>query len=423
MASTTQSIPTATDRLPSEFLTYWEALERPSIRRVRKVFRAAFGFDLVPPDEVVTQYGHGHYDADPVAEAFVAEVYDALGPNAGRAMLDTALERGVDAVEDAPPSLVALMRDIEEEPAWLDHDLVERGAKVFRSFGPAIVFFEGAATLQAYTESSIAKPLSLTGAYAGDSALHRYMETCRHMFDCTEPGGLGAGGAGRATSVRVRIMHVYLRRKISGHPEWDADAWGVPINQSDAEMTLVAGGAVGAFGMRLIGHPVGNKDIVALTHLWRYIGHIMGVQPRWYPTTVQEAFQIAVVYFLKRSYTAGDDGTELIESYLRAFEPKAGTGRRKRLRDEINYRAQIGYTRYFLRRDFYRRYEMPNPWPWALHPLLQIPFNLGVGLGRKSSRRFDTAMDRYCRWRREAWFANEMGTAHGRFAAREQFRR
>src|SRR5437660_667170 len=35
----------------------------------------------------------------------------------------------------------------------------------------------------------------------------------------------------------VRIMHVYLRRRISEHPEWDADAWGVPINQSDAEIT------------------------------------------------------------------------------------------------------------------------------------------------------------------------------------------
>jgi hypothetical protein len=423
MLSTTQPIPTASDRLPSEFLVYWQARERPSIRRARKAFRAVFGFELLPPEEAMLQFGHGHYDADPVAEAFVAEVYDALGPNAGRAMLDTALEHGLDAVEDPPPTLVRLMDDIDREPDWLDHDLLERGAKVFRSFGPAIVAFEGAATLQAYTESAIAKPLSLTGAYAGDSAHHRYMETCRHMFDCTEPGGLAAGGAGRATSVRVRIMHVYLRRKISAHPEWDEDAWGVPINQSDAEITLLAGGIVGAFGMRMIGHPVSNRDIVALMHLWRYIGHIMGVQPRWYPTTVQEGFQLATAYFVKRAHTAGENGTELIESYLRAFEPKPGTGWRKRARDEINYRAQIGYARYFLPRGFYRRYDMPKPWPWALHPLLQIPLNLGIGLGRRASSRFDAAMDKYARWRRETWWTNEMGKQRGKFAAREQFRR
>jgi hypothetical protein len=413
----------ASDRLPREFLTYWEALERPSIRRARKAFRAALGFDLVPPDEAVLQYGYGHFDADPVAEAFVADVYDTLGPNAGRAMLDTALAHGIGAVEDPPPTLVRLMQDLDRDPAWLDRDLVERGAKVFRSFGPAIVAFQGAATLQAYTESSIAKPLSLTGAYAGDSAFHRYMETCRHMFDCSEPGGLDAGGAGRATSVRVRIMHVYLRRKISSHPEWDEEAWGVPINQSDAEVTLLAGGIVGALGMGMIGHPVTSRDIVALTHLWRYIGHIMGVQPRWYPTTAREAFQLATVYFIKRAYTAGESGTELIESYLRAFEPQAGTGWRRRARDEINYRAQIGYARYFLPGRFYRAYDMPRPWPWAFHPALQIPVNFGIGLGRKSSRRFDTVMDGCCRWRRETWWTNGMGQQRARFAAREQFRR
>jgi hypothetical protein len=130
-----------------------------------------------------------------------------------------------------------------------------------------------------------------------------------------------------------------------------------------------------------------------VTHLWRYIGHIMGVQPRWYPETVREAFQLSVAYFVKRADTAGDDGKELIESYLRAFEPKRGTGWRTRTRDEINRRAQIGYARYFLRRGFYRSYDMPNPWPWAFHPVLQIPVNLAIGLGRKSSRRFDAVMD------------------------------
>jgi hypothetical protein len=423
MTAIAQATSMATDRLPSEFLTYWEALERPAIRRVRRAFRATFGFDLVPADEVVRQYGYGYYDADPVAEAFVAEVYDTLGPNAGRELLETALEQGIDAVEDPPASLVALMQDIDDEPAWLDHELVEHGAKVFRSFGPAIVAFAGAATLPVYTESSIAKPLSLTGAYAGDSALHRYMETCRHMFDCSEAGGLQAGGAGRVTSVRVRIMHVYLRRKISSHPEWDTDAWGVPINQSDAEMTLLGGGIVGALGMRMLGHPVSNREILAVMHFWRYVGHIMGVQPRWYPETVKAGFQLSMAYFIKRAYSAGDDGTELIESYLRAFEPKPGTGWRKRVRDEINYRAQIGYARYFLPRGFYRSYDMPKPWPWALHPVAQIPINLGLGLGRKSSGRFDSAMDHYCRWRRETWFANEMGGDRGAFSAREQFRR
>jgi hypothetical protein len=48
---------------------------------------------------------------------------------------------------------------------------------------------------------------------------------------------------------------------------------------------------------------------------------------------------------------------------------------RKRLRDEVNYRFQLGYTRYFLPGRYYRKFDMPNPWPWALLPLLQLPLN------------------------------------------------
>jgi polyisoprenoid-binding protein YceI len=45
------------------------------------------------------------------------------------------------------------------------------------------------------------------------------------------------------------------------------------------------------------------------------------------------------------TYHAGEDGRELVESYSRAFAPQSGSPWRKRLRDEVNYRAQLGYPR------------------------------------------------------------------------------
>ncbi len=60
-------------------------------------------------------------------------------------------------------------------------------------------------------------------------------------------------------------------------------------------------------------------------HLWRYIGHIMGVQPRYFPQTVREGIQLSAMYMLKRAYQASDDGRELVESHPRAFKPQSGT--------------------------------------------------------------------------------------------------
>jgi hypothetical protein len=337
-------------------------------------------------------------------------------------MLDQALAHGIESVPDAPASMVRLFEEFEEDPPWVDHDLVERGAFLFRRCGPSVFSFNGVGTLLAYTEDPIVKPLSMTGKYAGDAALNRFMETARFWIDVSDPGGTKPGAPGRATAMRVRIMHVFLRQRITRHPQWNLAAWGKPISQAEATITLLAGGFVTGLGMHKLGYRSTTADTLAMMHFWRYVGHLMGVQPRWYPADLPEAGQLMTLYFAKRSFGALEDGRELIESYPRAFTPKPDAVPRKAIRDQFNYRIQLGYTRYFLPGRFYKSYDMPNPWPWALLPLLQIPVNLTIDLLAHRSGRVARLQDRYARWRRNTWFRNEMGDRESHFKAAETFR-
>jgi hypothetical protein len=411
------------DRSPTEFEVYWEALEQPKVKRARAASRRLLRFDPFPAEETVRGFADGYYDADPVAEAFVDEVYLGRSPNEGRRMLDQALRDGVDAVSDAPDSMRRLFAEAERDPDWLDPDRVEIGAKVFRRLGPSAFSFAGATTLLAYTENSIVKPLALTGTYAGDSALNRFMETARFWIETTEPGGLEPGGLGRATAMRVRIMHVFIRRRLLQHPEWDLDAWGMPISQSDMTIPLLSSSLATGFGLKTMGHRTSMREIDAMMHLWRYIGHIMGAQSPHYPETVRGGIQIFNMYMLKKANQAGDDGRELVESYPRAFVPETGTPWRKRVRDEVNYRAQLGYTRFFLPPGFYRSYDMPQPWPWALHPLAQFPANFVASTLARRIRPVGRALERFQRWRRRSWWRNEMGDRQAAFQAADTFRR
>jgi hypothetical protein len=422
-AAVSARIATAEDRVPDEFLGFWQRVDRPRVLRAREACRKLLRFDPIPEDARVRAFAHGYYDADPVAEAFVDEVYGSRGANEGRRMLDRAIAHGVGSLSDAPDSMLRLFEEFERPPDWLQRDLVESGATLFRRYGPAVFSFAGVETLLGYTESSIVKPLALTGAYAGDTALNRFMETARFWIDVSEPGGLDPGGAGRATAMRVRVMHVFLRRRLIAHPDWDLAAWGVPISQSDALITLMSSSLTPGLAMHLMGYRSSSREIEAMMHYWRYIGHLLGVQPRWYPETVREGLQLSAVFLLKCAGTAGADGVELVESYPRAFTPKTGTRWRKRLRDEVNYRAQVGYTRYFLPGRFYRRYDMPNAWPWALHPLAQAPAILLVDTLRRHSRTVARLQDRYARWRRERWWRNEMGEKQSHFKPAEQLRK
>lgn len=408
--------------IPTDF-RYADHVGRWQVQLARRAWQAVWRFDPQPTEEEVAAFAAAYHDADPVAEAFVADVYDTRGPREGRRLLDLALAEGVDAVPDAPASMRRLFAELEADPPWLDREAVARGARVFRRWGTSVFAFATASTLEMYSEASIAKPLALSGGYTGERAHARQMETVRFWIDVSEPGGLDPGARGRATAMRVRVMHVFIRRRLMGHPEWDLDAWGVPISVGDATLTLMGGSVVPGLALWSVGHQTTIREIEDTLHFWRYVGHLLGVQPDWYPADFPAACRLMFAAFVKRAHTAGADGRELVESYLPAFAPDPDDPWRRRLRDAVNHRVQVGYTRYWMLPSTWRRHDMPTAWPWALHPLVRLPVNLALESARRLVPPLDGVADRVQRWRREGWWRNETGGAEAAFQPVEEFRR
>ena len=96
----------------------------------------------------------------------------------------------------------ALFAEFETVPEWVDADLVEQGAAIWRRWGTDLFAVAGAETLEMYTESAVALPLSLAGGYAGEAALRRFLETTRFWIDVSEPGALLRIGSRRAARRR-----------------------------------------------------------------------------------------------------------------------------------------------------------------------------------------------------------------------------
>jgi ER-bound oxygenase mpaB/B'/Rubber oxygenase, catalytic domain len=397
--------------IPTEF-RYWDHLERPRVRRLRAFVRRILGFDPAPPDDVVRTLGEMYYDADPLCEAFVDDVYMQQGSRAGRALLERALAVGVDAMPDAPASLRALFADLDHDPPWVDHALVARGAKAFRRYGVAMFRFAGAITLEGYAESSVAKPLALTGVYAGGSTRRRFLETVAFWIAVSEPGALARGGAGRGSALRVRVMHVFVRKKLLAHPDWNLAAWGVPISQGDALLTLMGGSFAPGLGLALLGYWPSRDDILAMNHFWRYVGHVMGVRPRWFPQTFREAAQLAFVTAVKGARLAGDDGKQLCRSYANAFADQG-----------LEHRIHLAYTQLFMSRRSHRATALPTAGPWLALPLAVAPLTFAVELARRAVPGVDRLVDRFARRRRQRWFARHMGERVAEYAPVESFTR
>ncbi|MCA9578146.1 MAG: oxygenase MpaB family protein [Polyangiales bacterium] len=409
-------------RIPTEF-RYWEQLDSPYAKALRRLLQGVLGVDPRLPREAVQKYAEAYFDADPVAEAFVDEVYMTRGQQAGRAMVDQALAHGLDSVTDAPESLKRLFAEIEQVPSWLDWEQVELGARVFRRFSTYLYSFAGVITLHGYRENSVAKPLSFTGAYNGESANRRFLETAAFWIDVAEPGGLRPGGKGRETALRVRLMHVFVRRRLLAHPGWDLEAWGVPISQGDALLTLMGGSVAPGYGLRFLGFRVPREEIVALLHFWRYVGHLVGVQPRWYPSTPEEGIGLLYASEIKGVRGSGDDGRQLALSYLESFRPTDTDSKRDALIKSLEHGLERGYAAWFLPPQSRFAYKLPGPGLWALHPPAQFLPRFAFETVRRRVPRVDAWADARARRKTKAWVRARLGERKVEYQAVSRFTR
>lgn len=377
--------------------------------RVRRGIKSLFGVDIFPSEEVATRFMEGLYDGDPVAERFVDETYHGeLGPARSRELLAQAAREGIESVPDAPESLRALIEDFNSEPAWLDRALVEEGAAVWRRWAYALGGVGNAGTMDTYTERWLALPLSLSGGYAGDAALHRYLETSRWWIEVSRPGALfDRRSLARFISLHVRVMHVSVRERVKNHPEWDADRLGLPISQSAMLLTLIGGSTAPAFGLYALGHLTSPREIRAVTHFNRYLGHLLGVRvDGYFPETFLDAWRILIMCDAARAYDSGKLGKELVESFVPAFEPRASQRGLDRLRAIYHYHLQAGYSGLFVLPWNRRLYEMPSPLPGMALLAAQVPFTLSREIARHLSPTIDRfvqershkSWDRWQRW-------------------------
>lgn len=384
------------------------------------------GVDLFPSDEVAAAFKVGLTQGDPIAERFVAETYHGeLGARRARELVEEAQQVGVDNVPEVPESLRALLEDFESVPDWVDPELVEEGAAVWRRWAYSLGAVGNAGTMDTYTEGWLALPLSLSGGYAGQRALHRYMETSRWWLEVSKPGAvLQPGSTARAISLHVRIMHVSVRARVREHPEWDFDRYGLPISQSAMLLTLLGGSVAPALGLTALGYLTSPHEMRAVLHFNRYCGHLVGVRCHGYfPETVLDAWRILFMADAARSYDSAEAGTELVQSFVPAFAPRPGQRGLERLRAEYHQKVQAGFTGLFMLPWNRRRYDLPSPLPGIALLAARAPLIAGVEVARRMVPGVDRRWQKFSVDRWERWHRWQSGGKAAEFTAATPLRR
>lgn len=316
----------------------------------------------------------GLLQGDPLADALV-EHWLASSVREGRAALDVALSRGIDAVDDASEPLRALFAQLDRVPLWLDRKLAERGRRAGVRVGAAGSYvLSSVALMGGYRFSSVTKPLVMTGALE-QRTVRRLDETAKFVRDVYSPFGLERHGTGFASAVRVRLMHALVRRSLSRSPHWRTAEWGLPINQTDMLGTNVLFSVVYLTGLRAMGMRFERDESEGLVHLWRYIGYLIGVDEALLPANELEGRRMA--YALMNSQPGADEDSRKLAAALRmAPATAAHTPLQKRLaRYDIAFRT--GLSRAILGDRIADELGLPaDAWKYAIAVTTPLTFAL-----------------------------------------------
>lgn len=268
------------------------------------------------------------WKTDALAEA-VVEAFSQLPPGRGKRMLDLALDQGIRAVPSAPKALVRLFEAVDEVPFWVDQEQLDLGGATFRRCG-----FFGIAVLAAGS-----LPLSYFAA-GGNKALtfsrrlvemapRRLLDTMRFQLETCLPGGLARGGEGFKITLRVRLVHAQMRRILLASGRWDTAAWGAPLNQADTAATNVLFSAYPLVWLRRFGFHFTPEESDALIQLWRYSGHLLGVDPALLSATEAECLRLGALVEATQG-PADDDARALTRALMEAmpaiFKERLPTG-------------------------------------------------------------------------------------------------
>lgn len=265
-----------------------EASTIPTIGRVRNVDEAIarFGADRV------TTYIDSLRRGDPLADAFADDCI-AIGKTKAMAMLTNWLDGvPIDQIEGAPKSLKDLVAQLEDTPDFVDFDQIDQGAAAFsRHAREAGLALSTTSLVSGYGNPSASKPLIMTGRFS-EMAPVRAIETSMWVFTVARPRGLHRASEGFKRTVRVRMIHAFVRRHILADDEWDIDADGIPINQSDLAYTVVEFMWLPVRSMQMLGVYYIPDDLAAIYAMWRYMAHLMGVDACLVPSNAEQAQQL-----------------------------------------------------------------------------------------------------------------------------------
>lgn len=225
------------------------------------------------------------HEGDPLADAVLADLYLTVKVRNPSDMLALVRERAV--------SHGGIYKEFLDEanrvPDWVDFDKMKQGQRLIAAYGPLMgLSLLTGSLVGGYVFYKAAKVTQFTGRLAmpGDIS-RRLVETSALVFYMSRPEEVRPGGKAHDTLMRVRLLHAAIRIWIRESGRWRAN-WDLPINQEDLAITFSEFSFINMRNLLRMGVMLTDEEIDSHFHLWRYAGHVLGINDTWLPKSFDQ---------------------------------------------------------------------------------------------------------------------------------------
>lgn len=329
--------------------------------RNRERARRLFGGDA-------DRYARFYLASDPLADDLVTWIERTGEP--AKAQFELSVRHGIGRVPDPEPELQRFFERADELPDWVDFTQIRIGALAYQRFGIlGMIVLSAWSLINGYHSSAAVKPLAFTGQLHHRTQ-RRLAETARFVSEATQVDGLRAGRPGRVIALRVSVIHAHVRRACLGSDQWRSDVWGVPINQADMFGTLLEFSLLMMDGAQRLGFFLSSEEREAILAMWRYCGHLSGVDPWLLEQLASEAKTRRLADLLRLVQPGPDEDSLALTQELLKVPGQNAKGKGPPVLALTVSRIHNGLARAFNGPEIADDLRIPNDlWKYSVYPI------------------------------------------------------
>ncbi|MGG2097181.1 oxygenase MpaB family protein [Acinetobacter haemolyticus] len=269
-------------------------------------------------------------------------------PKLHRKYFETALYEGLDKLPHNIPELTDFFHLVEQKPVWYEQHKIDAAIKFTYRLGINNgLILRDLSLMTGYMYPGFNQPLILTGALKKQAGT-RLAETTKWWVDITEPDGFTRFGKGFTSTIYVRFIHALVRHQLRKSEKWDAETWGLPINQYDQAMTNIAFSGVVLIGIRALGIFPNKQEVDSFLHFWKYAGWLMGIEEKWLVDQERDGWKL--IYWMQFAHPKSDASSISLGSSL-SKEPFERQYRYLRtFQQKLAYKQHLEITQFFIGR-------------------------------------------------------------------------